>query len=141
MTQSTEDPANNPKGICITMFVLAGLAFLALSVFLLTFGLGWSNSQKEGHQIVLTVVAGWVYIVGSVIAFTRTFSRQLLPSIALILNAIGAYVWLPPISCPSIGGSGMLVLPGLILTGLWIFFIVRNPHAITRSTHGSRRHR
>jgi hypothetical protein len=138
MTQSTENPANNPKGICITMFVLAGLAFLALSLFLLTFGLGWSNSQKEDHHIVFTVVAGWVYIAGSIFAFSRALPRQLLLPVALILNAIGAYVWLPSRSLA--GGSGVMLLLGLMLIGVWIFFIVRSPHMISRSKHRSCRY-
>lgn len=133
MRQNFNEPVLRPKVACIAMFVLAAFAFVPFSLFLLCFGLAWSYSQKESQQIVLTVVAGWVYIAGSIFAFSRTFSRKLLLLFGLILNAIGACVWLP--FAFSAGDSALFLLLGLTLVGVWIFFIVKNSDAIPISNH------
>jgi hypothetical protein len=123
--------ANDGDGIqslgCV-LFGVAAIAFGSLSVFLLTWGMAWSLGSRERDSITAFVICGAIYIIGSLICFRvrRSGSAMLLPGI--ILNAVGAYVWVPGMAYLNRGGW-VVVMAGLALMGCWIALIFRQPTA------------
>jgi hypothetical protein len=130
LADDTSSPRHNPnsgnlnKGDGIQsfgfiLFCLAGIPFGLLSAFLLTWGMAWSNGSRDRESIINFVTCGKIYIIGSLICFRIRCSGRAILLLGIILNAIGAYIWVPGMSSLN-GGSWFFLIPGLALLGCWM---------------------
>ena len=126
--RSIVNHSDDIQSIGCVLFGIATIAFGLVSAFLLTWGIAWAHNSREGGGIATFVTCGAIYMIGSLICFRiRTSGKaMLLPGI--ILNAIGAYVWVPGMSSLN-EGSWVFFIPGLALLGCWIALIFRRPAA------------
>ena len=106
------------------LFGLLGIPFALLSLMLLTWGVAWAHNNAERSNIHLQVAFGTIYFIGSMICFRKCYNPRVLLSFGIVLNTFGSYIWFPGFQHLQQDGW-ILVVPGVILTSLWILIVIR----------------
>lgn len=127
-TEENEGAGSVRTAGCI-LSALACLPFGFFSGALFIMAWGWSDNSEEFARLTLKLAAGWVYLIGSMVwFFGRMPPRSQIPA-AILLNAAGAYLWVPLLFSQE-RGRLWIAVPGILLTVLWllwIFYSRRNP--------------
>ena len=125
---SNVNDSDDIQSIGCVLFGIATTAFGLVSTFLLTWGMAWAHNSRERSGIATFVTCGAIYMIGSLISFRARTSGKAMLLPGIILNTIGAYVWVPGMSSLN-GGSWVFFIPGFALLGCWIALIFRRPAA------------
>ncbi len=73
-----------------------------------------SWASREGPYFA---VLGGIYLYGSIFALRGQLSLRQLVALGLVLNVVGAFIWVPALR----GRDGWAVgYPGVMLAGLWV---------------------
>ena len=99
------------------VFALVGYIILGAALVMMS---GFINSARESQAIALTMLCGGIYILGSLFAIGDRLNATAMAIAGLILNSVGAVVWVPTIG----SSEGQFAVIGMLLSLLWLVCIV-----------------
>lgn len=119
-----EDPSSSIRSVGCVFSGAAAMAFLAITVFLLGWGWTWSHARWERGDMAIDLVCGWTYLIGSMVFFRVRVPYFWMVAAGVLLNAVGAWVWLPGWRYLMQGGW-VMGLAGLGLLICWVTLVHR----------------
>jgi hypothetical protein len=103
------------------LFILAAIPFTLLAPFLLFMEQAWRTGRGSSGPTVFALCGG-AYIYGSIFALRGQLPLSSLVLVGIILNILGACVWMPAFQ---FSDGSFIGLIGVGLTISWLIVIVR----------------
>lgn len=99
------------------VFSLVGYIFLGAVLVMMS---GFITTAREGQAIVITMLCGGIYIFGSLFAIGDRLNSAAMAIVGLILNSVGAVVWVPTIG----SHEPQFAVFGILLSLFWLVCII-----------------